>query len=589
MENVVDTPHTNTIIERLPKHLKQFIVPQDYSQYTPINQAVWRFVMHKNIAHLKQVAHHSYLKGLLKTGINPDSIPSIYGMNRILKDIGWAAVAVDGFIPPNAFMEFQANKVLVIACDIRQLEHIEYTPAPDIIHEASGHAPIIANPDYAEFLRRLGEIGSKAIMSKYDIDLYEAVRKLSILKEAPGIDPKKIKSAEREVNNLQKEEPSFSEMAQVRNMQWWSVEYGLIGKLEDPKIYGAGLLSSIGESAWCMSDKVKKIPYSIAVANQGFDITKPQPQLFVTPDFAFLMEVLEDFANTLSVRKGGYKGLQKLIDSKSVGTIELNTGLQISGVFSNVILSDNNEVVYFKTEGPTALAYREKELIGHGISNHKDGYSSPLGMLKSVSLPLENMTPVDLKAYNFYDGQRLSFEFESGIKVEGLNITGIRNVKGMIMIIQLEDCTVTYGDQILFKPEYGLFDMAIGTTVISAFAGSADPNSFPNLYSASQTKTIKTKNKTELSALEKLYKKVRDLREAKEFDKTTLASVFKTLTTHHSGDWLLSIELLELIDDDKLRENILDYLNLLCLNKPDLKNLVSAGIALYSNKSNTNT
>ena len=76
----------------------------------------------------------------------------MYGMNRILKEIGWAAVAVDGFIPPNAFMEFQAYKVLVIASDIRQLENIEYTPAPDIIHEAAGHAPIIANPDYAEYL-----------------------------------------------------------------------------------------------------------------------------------------------------------------------------------------------------------------------------------------------------------------------------------------------------------------------------------------------------------------------------------------------------------------------------------------------------
>ena len=73
-------------------------------------------------------------------------------MNRILKEIGWAVVAVDGFIPPNAFMEFQTNNVLVIASDIRQLKHIEYTPAPDIIHEASGHAPIIANPDYADFL-----------------------------------------------------------------------------------------------------------------------------------------------------------------------------------------------------------------------------------------------------------------------------------------------------------------------------------------------------------------------------------------------------------------------------------------------------
>ena len=80
----------------------------------------------------------------------------MYGMNRMLKDIGWAAVAVDGFIPPNAFMEFQAYNILVIASDIRQLEHIEYTPAPDIIHEGAGHAPIIANPEYAEYLRRFG-------------------------------------------------------------------------------------------------------------------------------------------------------------------------------------------------------------------------------------------------------------------------------------------------------------------------------------------------------------------------------------------------------------------------------------------------
>ena len=210
--------HTTEIVERLPRHLKQFIAPQNYEQYTPINQAVWRYVMRKNVVHLKNIAHESYLEGLKKAGIDIDSIPSIYGMNRILKDIGWAAVAVDGFIPPNAFMEFQAHKVLVIASDIRQLEHIEYTPAPDIIHEASGHAPIMASPDYAEFLRRLGEIGSKAILSKYDIDLYEAVRKLSILKEAPGVKESEVLAAEREVDLLQGQQYEFSEMAQIRNI-----------------------------------------------------------------------------------------------------------------------------------------------------------------------------------------------------------------------------------------------------------------------------------------------------------------------------------------------------------------------------------
>ena len=70
---------------------------------------------------LSKVAHNSYLDGLEQTGISIDSIPNMYGMNRILKDIGWAAVAVDGFIPPNAFMEFQAYNVLVIASDISQL------------------------------------------------------------------------------------------------------------------------------------------------------------------------------------------------------------------------------------------------------------------------------------------------------------------------------------------------------------------------------------------------------------------------------------------------------------------------------------
>jgi phenylalanine-4-hydroxylase len=65
----------------------------------------------------------------------------------------------------------------------------------------------------------------------------------------------------------------LSEMAQIRNLHWWTVEYGLIGTVESPKIYGAGLLSSIGESAYCMTDQVTKRPYDISAAYQSFDIT----------------------------------------------------------------------------------------------------------------------------------------------------------------------------------------------------------------------------------------------------------------------------------------------------------------------------
>src|SRR5690554_4558163 len=99
MKNKIET---NPLIDRLPPHLKQFIKPQNYKDYSPINQAVWRYVMRKNVSYLSTIAHESYLSGLEKTGISIDSVPSMYGMNRILKNIGWAAVAVDGFIPPNA-------------------------------------------------------------------------------------------------------------------------------------------------------------------------------------------------------------------------------------------------------------------------------------------------------------------------------------------------------------------------------------------------------------------------------------------------------------------------------------------------------
>src|SRR6056297_1455249 len=402
---------SNEIIDRLPAHLKQFIKLQNYEDYTAINQAVWRYVMRKNVEYLSQVAHSSYLDGLRQTGISIDHIPNMYGMNRILKEIGWAAVAVDGFIPPAAFMEFQAFNVLVIASDIRQLEHIEYTPAPDIIHEGAGHAPIIANPEYAEYLRRFGEIGCKAISSARDYEIYEAIRHLSIIKEAEDTPQDEIEAAEKKVDKLQNETAELSEMAQIRNLHWWTVEYGLIGTLENPKIYGAGLLSSIGESAWCMTNKVKKISYSIEACKQEFDITKPQPQLYVTPDFAHLSLVLEQFANKMALRVGGLSGIQKLIDSKDLGTIELSTGLQVSGNFESVI-AHNGEPIYFQTAGKSALAYHEKELVGQDTNQHASGFGSPIGRLKGINIAIEEMSPRDLKAYNIYEGKEVSLDFE---------------------------------------------------------------------------------------------------------------------------------------------------------------------------------
>ncbi len=576
---------SNPLIDRLPKHLKQFIIPQDYTDYTPINQAVWRYVMRKNVNYLSKVAYNSYLEGLEKTGLEIDNIPNMYGMNRILKEIGWAAVAVDGFIPPSAFMEFQAYNVLVIACDIRQLEHIEYTPAPDIIHEGAGHAPIIANPEYAEYLRRFGEIGCKAISSSRDYELYEAVRLLSIVKEAEGTSDEEIKAAEDQVEFLQNNMGELSEMSKIRNLHWWTVEYGLIGTVENPKIYGAGLLSSIGESAWCMTDEVKKIPYDITAADQSFDITKPQPQLYVTPDFAKLSSVLEEFANKMALRTGGLSGVQKLITSKAMGTAELSTGLQISGVFTNVI-ENEGKPVYIQTTGKTALSYREKELVGHGTESHPDGFGSPIGMLKGINLAIEDMGPRDLRAYDIYEGEQITLEFEGNIKVSGEIITGTRNLQGEILLIKFKNCTVTHGETVLFAPEWGIYDMAVGKKIISAFSGPADVSSFDMINHVPSSHTIKQKKSSKREELENLYLNIRKLREGKPAE-ITLKEAFGAVTASHENDWLLSVEIAELAKKENhsdLINKVLNHLEKVKTKRPEIAHLIDGGLALIFEK-----
>ena len=579
------TIESNLLLDRLPQHLRQFIKPQDYSDYTPINQAVWRYVMRKNVDYLSKVAHSSYLEGLKKTGIEVDNIPSMYGMNRILTEIGWAAVAVDGFIPPNAFMEFQAYNVLVIASDIRQLEHIEYTPAPDIIHEGAGHAPIIANPEYAEYLRRFGEIGCKAISSHKDYEMYEAIRLLSIVKEAEDTPQATIDAAEKAVENLQQNMGELSEMAQIRNLHWWTVEYGLIGTVENPKIYGAGLLSSIGESAHCMTPGVSKIPYDISAATQNFDITKLQPQLYVTPTFAYLNLVLEEFANKMALRTGGLSGINKLIDSNALGTIELSTGLQISGVFSSVIEHDGKPI-YVQTTGNTALAYREKELVGHGTSAHPEGFGSPIGKLEGINLAIEDMSPKDLNAYDILESKTVKLEFEGGIIVEGEIITGSRNLQGEITLIRFKNCTVTHGKTVLFQPEWGVYDMAVGKKVTSAFSGPADVNSFDLISHLPTSKTIKAKHSAERDDLEILYQMVRNIRVTRDTE-TSLAPIFEKLKTNHPQDWLLAVEMIEILKDrneSQLLQEIMVYLDQLKQKRPEVAHLISGGLDLIFDK-----
>ena len=557
----------NAAVAATPKHLLQFAVDQRYDDYTPVDHAVWRFIMRQNVFFLREYAHKVYFQGLLDTGISFERIPRIEEMNDILAKIEWGAVAVDGFIPPAAFMEFQAYKVLVIACDMRQIHHIEYTPAPDIVHEAAGHAPIIVDREYSKYLQRFGEVGAKAMSSKKDFELYQAIRHLSILKEQPNSDPKDVEKATKEVEYRQKNLGEPSEMALLSRLHWWTVEYGLIGASENPKIYGAGLLSSIGESVSCLEPGVKKIPYSIDAMNQPFDITTKQPQLFVCRDFEHLKNVLEEFAGKMAYQVGGLEGINKAIECKNTATCEYSSGLQVSGMFTEVLTDKEKQPIYLRTTGKSALAFKDKELPGHGVDYHKDGFGSPIGKWKQT----------DLK-----EGKKAKLEFESGVTVEG-KIDKLLERDGKLLLITFSDCTAKYGDRVLFEPGWGTYDMAVGDRITSVFNGAADKDAYNQVALVPKERTIKVPSDAKRKKLESLYAQVRQIRESKK-GYERLGEIWETQQAEHSGDWLLSMEIFEILDttnqQPELNAKIGKFLNNKKAQTKDLTTLIGWGFRL---------
>jgi phenylalanine-4-hydroxylase len=573
----------NPQVAALPAHLKQFIVDQHYEHYTPVDHAVWRYVMRQNYSYLKDVAYYPYIPGLQKAGLTIEKIPHLQEMNDALAKIGWGAVTVDGFIPPAAFMEYQAYRVLVIAADIRQLKHIEYTPAPDIIHESAGHAPIIADKDYHEYLSYFGAIGAKAMFSAQDFELYEAIRALSILKEMPDADETEIKEAEELVAYHQENMGEPSEMSLLSRLHWWTVEYGLIGTPETPKIYGAGLLSSIGESASCMDHDIKKLPYTINAIKYPYDITKPQPQLFVTPTFQNLIDVLETFANTMSFRVGGAYGLQKAIESKNICTAVYSSGLQVSGVFTEFASNDAEEPVYIKTTGQTALSVNNQQLSGHGKDYHKDGFSSPVGKLKGHTMPLENLTLTELKYFGIEENKEASLSFDSGITVNGL-VKNILSSNGKIQLITFDNCTVTNNEgKLLFDPSWGVYDMAVGEKIVSVFCGAADKDAFVEIAHKSNKETHHITYDFNTLELHRLYQQVRDRRQ-KGGNYGFLGNVWLQLQKNHHDDWLCALEILEILEHEEVEPQlaleIRTFLEQRAINEPGYKKLISDGFYL---------
>jgi phenylalanine-4-hydroxylase len=559
-------------VKDIPKHLKRFTLDQDYKLYTPIDHAGWRFIMNLSKDFFKDHAHSKYLSGLPATGVSTDEIPRIEVMDKCLKKLGWRAAVVSGFIPPAIFLEFLSLGILPIACDMRNFGHLHYTPAPDIVHEAAGHAPILADPEFANYIRKYGEVSQKVIFSSEDLAVYNAIRKLSDVKENPTSNEQEIAVAAHELEEAVSKVSFVSEATQLSRMAWWTIEYGLIGTMENPLIYGAGLLSSMGESYDCFFKNVKRVPLTIDCINVSYDITKPQPQLFVTPNFQHLVDVLEEFSQMMAYRLSPEKGLKKALQARTVTTTEWENGLQVSGILGNVSFDDWMRPSILKWKGYCQFSSGGKELKGFGAKRFKEGLTVFTG-------PLRPQSAVQFKKSKLGSKPQLTLEFESGAKISGKVSELVRvqkSIKGLFFSKAIINGEAK--ENILY---------VISDRIATVFGEAADRGAFYDVVpfmhepNHSQKTNLTPKNRD----LNQLFAKARALRDSRPNGKAgaKIEEIHNELAKNYPNEWLLRIELLEMAVpvDSTLTHKIAEELRSIQKQMPESKDLIDRGLRLF--------
>ena len=419
---------------------------------------------------LVETAHPVYREGLGKAGLSVERIPRIAEMNECLAQFGWGAVCVDGFIPPRAFQEFQAAGLLPIAADIRTSQHLVYTPAPDIIHEAAGHAPILPDPVFSAYVRRIGEMGKLAFTCPEEDRVFQAIHTLSEVKENPTASEESIAQSEAELRAAVAAATEPSEAARLSRLYWWTAEYGLVGRVDDYKMYGAGLLSSLGESHSCHDPAVRKLPLDEGCLDMAYDITRPQPQLFVVSDFEALHPLLDRVERTLAVRLGGETALTRAIRSRELASVQFSSGAWVMGVLREVG-GRRSDPAWLDFDGPVAFAWdgaiaREQEPF-RGLAQQ----CVVTGRLEGGGA-LELVTDAEVDRFRDPSSGRHRFRFASGARVEGRVERTVRAVDGRRMHFELGQARLELPGREALELERFIL-LATGD-VVTAHAGAVD-------------------------------------------------------------------------------------------------------------------
>ncbi len=224
---------------------------QQYNLYTKEDHLVWSLMYQEQMQLLEHRATQTFLNGLQKIHFNAQFIPEFDRVNQALKVLtGWEVYAVPGIIDNKPFFELLAQKKFPATTWMRSMQQLKYIEEPDMFHDVFGHVPLLSEPYFAGFLNGLSEIALAFI-----------------------------------------EVPSAIEL--MARVYWYSVEFGLIQEKKELKIYGAGILSSPGESVYALSEDAKRYQFNLdKVLETPYVKDTFQPQYFIADSYEQLYHQL---------------------------------------------------------------------------------------------------------------------------------------------------------------------------------------------------------------------------------------------------------------------------------------------------------
>lgn len=240
---------------------------QDYNAYTSEDFYVWKVLFERQIPHVKEHASRLYLEALDVTGFNADEIPHFQKTSGILKQqTGWQITTVPELVPQKEFFQMLIDRQFPATCWLRTMDELNYIEEPDMFHDVFGHIPLLVNPAYAHFMQSFGEVAMKWI------DDAEAI-------------------------------------AVLARVYWYTIEFGLLNEEGRNKIFGAGIISSVGETAHVYSGNSVKTPFSIEdMLNTPYRIDTLQPKFYV----------MDSFEQLCSAIPGIDAGLSKLLSEQLI-------------------------------------------------------------------------------------------------------------------------------------------------------------------------------------------------------------------------------------------------------------------------------